>query len=83
MNIRKLIYAGIVIYAALMISFANFSEAGPRNIVEFEIEITVDRENNGVKLKCIDGCAWETLSFACHRDIECTSSIDENGTPAE
>ena len=36
-----------------------------RAIVRFEIELTVDRTENGVRMKCIDGCMWETLSFAC------------------
>lgn len=56
---------------------------GRLNVVEFEIEIAVDRAKNGVHMKCIEGCMWKTLSFSCGPDIECVSSIDESGTPAE
>ena len=85
MKSRNMIYVAAAICVASIMSFSVLSTAGIRNIVDFEIEITVDRENNGVKLICIDGCAWETLSFACgpDMDIECRSSIDEYGTPAE
>ena len=53
-------------------------------IVQFEIELTVDRMQNGVQMKCVDGCAWETLSFACDPSgPDCETSFDERGTPAD
>ena len=53
-------------------------------IVQFEIELTVDRTRNGVQMKCVDGCAWDTLSFACEPSgPDCEASFDELGTPAD
>jgi len=55
-----------------------------RAIVQFEINLTVDRAQNGVQMKCIDGCIWETLSFACDPNgPDCERSFDEGGTPAD
>jgi hypothetical protein len=78
---------GLIVMLAALIGFgiSAFAQQNAinRKVVEFEIEITVDRENNGVNMKCIEGCMWETLSFGCGGlDIDCASSIDESGTPA-
>jgi hypothetical protein len=71
------------ILLGLTINGALLYAAGSRSIVEFEIEIAVDRVNNGVNLRCTEGCVWETLSFSCGPDKDCVSTIDEYGTPAE
>lgn len=56
----------------------------PRSVVEFEIELTVDRAKNGVRMKCLEGCRWRTLSFSCDPNgPDCERSFDEGGTPAE
>lgn len=83
MKSRNLIAPGTAIWAGLILSAAAVSSTSSRNIAEFEIEVTVDSAKNEVRFECIDGCAWETLSFGCGKEVECTSSIDEYGTPAE
>ena len=78
--------SSIVVLAALagfaVSAFAQQS-AQNRSVVEFEIEIAVDRINNGVNMTCHQGCMWKTLSFSCGPNVDCASSIDESGTPAE
>ena len=54
------------------------------NVVEFEIELKVDRAKNGVRMTCLEGCRWKTLSFACNPNgPDCEKSFDEAGTPAQ
>ncbi len=56
----------------------------PRSVVQFEIELTVDRVKNGVRMKCLEGCMWEALAFSCDPNgPDCEGSFDEGGTPAE
>ena len=71
------------VFIGLTINGALLYAANGRTGVEFEIEVAVDRINNGVKFRCMEGCHWETLSFSCGPDIDCVSTIDEFGTPAE
>jgi hypothetical protein len=53
-------------------------------VAEFEIELVVDRADNVVRMKCIEGCMWETLSFGCDSSgPDCAGSFDESGTPAD
>ncbi len=54
------------------------------SVVQFEIELTVDRMKNGVRMKCLQGCMWETLAFSCDPNgPDCEGSFDEGGTPAD
>jgi hypothetical protein len=72
-----------IVSIALMVGAVSASSQGARNVANFDIEVTVDSSSHEVRFKCIDGCVWETLSFGCGSDMDCTSSIDEYGTPAE
>ena len=49
----------------------------------FDLKVTVDMANNGVILECIEGCAWEYLSFSCEAGADCVSTVNGWGTPAE
>jgi len=71
------------IFIGLTINGVLLYAANTRTVVEFEIEVTVDRVNNGVKFRCMEGCHWETLAFSCRPGLDCVSTIDEFGTPAE
>ncbi len=77
----------LIVVAAAVLGFALNTMAqqtvGNRADAEFDIEVTVDQSNNGVKFKCNEGCVWETLSFSCRPGVDCSSSIDERGTPAQ
>lgn len=54
-----------------------------QEIADFAVELTVDRVANGVRMTCTQGCAWETLSFACGPSAtDCKGSFDQFGTPA-
>lgn len=63
-------------------AFAQQQGNAPR-VSSFAIELTVDRANNGVRMKCLDGCGWKTLGFSCGADKpDCVASFNEYGTPA-
>jgi len=50
----------------------------------FSINLEVVRAENGVRMKCTEGCAWETLSFSCDPNgPDCEGSFDQFGTPAD
>ena len=83
MKSRNRLVLILSIFIGLTINGALLDAANSRTVVKFEIEVTVDRVNNGVKFRCMEGCHWETLSFSCGPDIDCVSTIDEFGTPAE
>jgi hypothetical protein len=59
-------------------------QANPRqDVAQFRIELEVLRADNGVRMQCTEGCAWQTLSFSCDSQRgDCQSSIDQYGTPA-
>ena len=83
MKTKTYLLVAVAILSGYVISSLAQQSAAQRNIVEFEIEVSIDPVENGVKFKCIDGCAWEALSFSCGPGVECASSIDEYGIPAE
>ena len=69
--------------AAAIGAIAQQSSPG-RDLADFRIELSIDRTANRIRLKCTEGCAWETLSFSCDPSgADCESSIDQFGTPAE
>ena len=54
------------------------------DVIQFEIELTVDRMKNGIRMKCLEGCMWESLAFSCDPNgPDCEGSFDEGGTPAD
>ena len=83
MKNREILPFAAVVSISLMFAAASVSSQNTRNVASFNIEVTVDSSNHEVRFNCIEGCVWETLSFGCSSDMECTSSIDEHGTPAE
>lgn len=70
-------------FSALAFS-ALAQQAIPRHdIAEFRIDLEVLRADNGVRMTCSAGCAWQTLSFSCDSQRgDCQSSVDQFGTPA-
>jgi hypothetical protein len=83
MRRREVLSLVAVVGIGLMPGGASVWSQDTRNVASFNIEVTLDSTNHEVRFKCIDGCAWEALSFSCGNDVECTSSIDEYGTPTE
>ena len=83
MKAGQILSLGAIASAALMVGAVSASSQRASNVAGFNIEVTVDSSSHEVRFKCIDGCVWETLSFDCGSDMDCTSSIDEYGTPAE
>lgn len=80
MKTRNILY----MVAGLIIGFGFNATAQTQSpVVDFAIEVAIDRADNGVKVKCMKGCMWRTLSFSCGPGPDCVSSIDETGTPAE
>ena len=49
------------------------------DVAQFEIVVSVDTASNGVNLYCMEGCAWQTLSFSCEPGAECASAINGLG----
>ena len=71
------------ISAFVLIAFAQ--QANPsRSVADFRIDLEVLRADNGVRMSCAQGCAWQTLSFSCDSyGGDCQGSFDQYGTPAK
>lgn len=72
----------VLVGAAIGFGFSAAAQQSPP-VADFAIEIAIDRSENGVDMKCMKGCMWRRLSFSCGPGVDCVSSIDETGTPAE
>jgi len=68
---------------ALILFAANIHASTPKDVADFSIQVSVDRQENVVSFVCEKGCAWRTLSFGCESDEECKTSVDGYGMPAE
>jgi len=83
MNIRAILMRSVAIVTALILVAANIYASTPKDVADFSIQVSVDKQKNVVSFVCERGCAWETLSFGCKSDEGCKSSIDGYGTPAD
>ena len=83
MNNRAIVTISFAMVTALILFAANIYASTPKDVADFSIQVSVDRQKNVVSFICEKGCAWETLSFGCESDGECRSSIDGYGTPAD
>lgn len=82
MNPRTLLSFALGALAAFGLT-ALAQQSSP-NLADFRIQLEVQRAENGVRMACTKGCAWQTLSFSCKSQGEdCQGSFDQNGTPAE
>lgn len=84
MKTKMLIVFAFGFISAFAISaIAQQTASGP-GLANFVIELSVNRSENGVRMQCTEGCAWETLSFSCDPSgPDCEGSFDEFGTPAQ
>lgn len=83
MNNRANVKISFAMVTTLIIVAANIYASTPKDVADFSIQVSVDKQKNVVSFVCEKGCAWETLSFECESDEECKSSIDGYGTPAD
>lgn len=70
--------------SAFAISAIAQQTASKHGLANFEIELSINRSENGVRMKCTEGCAWETLSVSSDPSgADCEGSFDQFGTPAQ
>jgi len=72
----------VVVGAIIGVGF-NATAQQSSGIADVAVEISVNQVENRVDMKCSKGCMWSALSFSCGPGVDCVSSIDEAGTPAE
>lgn len=84
MKIKLLIVFVFGCISALAISALAQQDASGDAVANFAIELSIDRSENGVRMKCTEGCAWESLSFSCDPSgADCQGSFDQFGNPGE
>lgn len=81
---KMLIVFAFGVISAIAIDALAEQRASGDSLAKFVIELSIDRSENGVRMKCTEGCAWESLSFSCDASGEdCEGSFDQFGTPAQ
>ncbi len=83
MNTKIGLFVTLVALSGLGIGAFAQQNSTASNVEGFKIEIGFNPTSSSIKMKCIEGCVWETLAFTCDSSVECTSSIDEGGMSAE
>lgn len=84
MKIRNWLFLIVGLVSGMALNaIAQQNNQPSRQVSEFAIQLTVDRDANGISVKCLEGCLWRTLSFHCGPDKpDCEGTFDEGGTPA-
>lgn len=84
MKMKMLIVFALGVISAIAIDALAQQGASGDRLANFAIELSIDRSENGVRMTCTEGCAWESLSFSCDpSDADCEGSFDQFGTPAQ
>ncbi len=75
-NIFTIVILFLAIFLVGAISYSSFEEEKQSDTANFEISI--QKKDDGVKLKCSEGCSWKKLSYS-HSDKNHIQKINEHG----
>jgi hypothetical protein len=74
---RKAVLSGIAVLA-LVASAYQVGQAQAQSKVS-EFKITMQFNGSGLDAKCVQGCAWTSLSYRCEPNKGCRTEIDQLG----
>jgi hypothetical protein len=65
---RQLTIIGITVAILSLTAFSDFDSSIARTVEVSKFLILIQNTDNGLKLKCEEGCAWKELSFSLKDD---------------
>ena len=74
---RQRVGAVVIVAAAALVLSATVVGAGDGVAPSFSIVVTTSP--TGLQMRCSNGCAWATLSYACNENTPCWAKVNERG----